>query len=65
MKRLGIAPRRAMEQIVDYKNDAGNGYTRTLLCFMQLFIVSNRTETAYVSRNAVRVAASRNRLMRT
>jgi hypothetical protein len=31
-----------MEQIVDYKNDPGNGYTKTLLCFLQLFIVSNR-----------------------
>ena len=45
LKALGISPRRAMEQIVEYKNDPGNGYTRTLLCFMQLFIVSNRTET--------------------
>jgi type I restriction enzyme R subunit len=43
LKTLGINPRRAMEQIVDYKNDPGNGYTKTLLCFMQLFIVSNRT----------------------
>ncbi len=42
LKTLGISPRRAMEQIVDYKNDPGNGYTRTLLCFVQLFIVSNR-----------------------
>jgi type I restriction enzyme R subunit len=43
LKTLGISPRRAMEQIVEYKNDPGNGYTKTLLCFMQLFIVSNRT----------------------
>jgi type I restriction enzyme R subunit len=28
LKTLGISPRRAMEQIVDYKNDAGNGYHR-------------------------------------
>ena len=34
VKTLGISPRRAMEQIVDYKNDPGNGYTRTLLCFV-------------------------------
>ncbi len=26
LKTLGISPRRAMEQIVDYKNDPGNGY---------------------------------------
>ena len=31
LKTLGISPRRAMEQIVDYKNDPGNGYTKTLL----------------------------------
>ena len=41
LKTLGINPRRAMEQIVEYKNDPGNGYTRTLLCFIQLFIVSD------------------------
>jgi len=40
LKSLGISPRRAMEQIVDYKNEPGNSYTRTLLCFMQLFIVT-------------------------
>ena len=32
LKTLGISPRRAMEQIVDYKNDPGNGYSKTLLC---------------------------------
>ena len=47
LKTLGISPRRAMQQIVDYKNDPGNGYTRTLLCFVQLFVVSNRTDTWY------------------
>lgn len=40
-----------MEQIVDYKNDPGNGYTNTLLCFMQLFIVSNETNTRYFANN--------------
>ena len=30
LKTLGISPRRAMEQIVDYKKDLGNGYTSTL-----------------------------------
>jgi type I restriction enzyme R subunit len=43
-----------MEQIVDYKNDPGNGYTRTLLCFVQLFIVSNRTDTWYFANNNAR-----------
>ncbi len=40
LKTLTINPRRAMEQIVDYKNDPGNGYSKTLLCFLQLFIVT-------------------------
>jgi type I restriction enzyme R subunit len=51
LKTLGISPRRAMEQIVEYKNDPGNGYTKTLLCFMQLFIVSNRSDTWYFANN--------------
>ncbi|QCG91358.1 type I restriction endonuclease subunit R [Azospirillum sp. TSH100] len=54
LKTLGISPRRAMEQIVDYKNDPGNGYTKTLLCFVQLFIVSNRAETWYFANNNAR-----------
>ncbi|MBM4310826.1 MAG: type I restriction endonuclease subunit R [Deltaproteobacteria bacterium] len=51
LKTLGISPRRAMQQIVDYKKDPGNGYTKTLLCFVQLFIVSNQTETCYFANN--------------
>jgi type I restriction enzyme R subunit len=51
LKTLEISPRRAMQQIVDYKNDAGNGYTNSLLCFMQLFIVSNRSNTYYFTNN--------------
>lgn len=51
LKTLGISPRRAMQQIVDYKKDPGNGYTTTLLCFVQLFIVSNQTETYYFVNN--------------
>ena len=51
LKTLGVNPRRAMEQIVEYKNEPGNGYTRTLLCFMQLFIVSNRDRTYYFANN--------------
>lgn len=54
LKTLGISPRRAMEQIVDYKNDPGNGYTKTLLCFLQLFIVSNRDRTFYFANNNTR-----------
>ncbi|MCE1190974.1 MAG: type I restriction endonuclease subunit R [Acidovorax sp.] len=54
LKTLTINPRRAMEQIVDYKNDPGNGYTKTLLSFVQLFIVSNRTNTYYFANNNAR-----------
>ncbi|MEM5947921.1 type I restriction endonuclease subunit R [Spirochaetia bacterium 38H-sp] len=51
LKSLQISPRRAMQQIVEYKQDAGNGYTNTLLCFIQLFIVSNRSTTWYFANN--------------
>ena len=51
LKTLAISPRRAMQQIVDYKNDPGNGYAKTLLCFTQLFIVSNRSDTWYFANN--------------
>jgi type I restriction enzyme R subunit len=51
LKGLGINPRRAMEQIVEYKSDPGNGYTKTLLCFMQLYIVNNRDRTYYFANN--------------
>jgi type I restriction enzyme R subunit len=51
LKTLAISPRRAMQQIVDYKNAPGNSYTKTLLCFLQLFIVSNRSDTWYFANN--------------
>lgn len=51
LKALDINPRRAIEQIVEYKNDPGNGYSKTLLCFVQLFIVSNRSNTYYFANN--------------
>lgn len=51
LKTLEVSPRRAMQQIVDYKNDPGNGYTKTLLSFIQLFIVSNKTNTWYFANN--------------
>lgn len=54
LKTLGVNPRRAMEQIVEYKNDPGNGYTKTLLCFLQMFIVSNRDNTYYFANNNAR-----------
>jgi type I restriction enzyme R subunit len=51
LKTLEVSPRRAMQQIIDYKSDPGNGYTNSLLCFMQLFIVSNRSNTYYFANN--------------
>ena len=51
LKKYDISPRKAMQQIVDYKNEPGNGYGNSLLCFMQLFIVSNRTNTYYFANN--------------
>lgn len=51
LKASDVSPRRAIQQIVDYKNDTGNGYTNTLLCFMQLFIVSNQANTYYFTNN--------------
>ncbi len=54
LKTLAVSPRRAIQQVVEYKNDPGNGYGKTLLCFLQLFIVSNRTDTWYFANNNTR-----------
>ncbi len=51
LKTLDVLPRRAMQQIQDYKNDPGNGYLNSLLCFVQLFIVSNGSNTRYFANN--------------
>jgi len=51
LKSLQVTTKRAMEQIVDYKNDYGNGYSNSLLCFIQLFIVSNESKTFYFANN--------------
>jgi len=51
LKSLQVSPRKAMQQIVDYRNDPGNGYGNSLLCFLQLFIVSNRSQTWYFANN--------------
>jgi len=52
LKTLHIIPKKAIEQIVEYKNDPGNGYTNSLLCFIQLFIVSNESNTYYFANNS-------------
>lgn len=51
LKTFQVTPKMAMEQIVEYKNDPGNGYSNSLLCFMQLFIVSNENNTYYFANN--------------
>ena len=52
LKRHGVSTYKAVEQIVRYKQDRGNGYTNTLMCFMQLFIVSNGGgDTMYFANN--------------
>lgn len=51
LKTLQIPPKKAIEQIIEYKNDVGNGYGNSLLCFMQLFIVSNESSTYYFANN--------------
>ena len=51
LKALQITPKRAMEQIIAYKRDPGNGFTNSLLCFVQLFIVSNESSTCYFANN--------------
>ncbi|MBW7870140.1 MAG: type I restriction endonuclease subunit R [Flavobacteriia bacterium] len=51
LKNISVSARNAMKQIVDYKNEPGNGYGNTLLCFMQLFIVSNKMDTRYFANN--------------
>lgn len=52
LKRHSVSPMKAVEQIVNYKQDRGNGYTNTLMSFMQLFIVSNGgSDTMYFANN--------------
>lgn len=51
LKSLQVSPRRAMQQVIDYRNDPGNGFGNSLLCFTQVFIVSNRSQTWYFANN--------------
>ncbi len=53
LKSLDVSPRQAMEQIVKYKHDPANGYTNSILCFMQFFIVSNQSSTFYFANNDI------------
>lgn len=52
LKRHSVSPLKAVKQIVEYKQERGNGYLNTLMCFMQLFIVSNGvSDTMYFANN--------------
>ncbi len=51
LKTLHINPRKAMEQIVKYKNDSGSSFSNSLFCFVQLFVVSNLEDTRYFANN--------------
>ncbi len=52
LKSHSVSPLKAVEQIVHYKQERGNGYTNSLMCFMQLFIVSNGgSDTMYFANN--------------
>lgn len=51
LKKLDVSPRKAIQQIVEYKSEPGNGFGNSLLCFVQLFIVSNGNNTFYFSNN--------------
>ncbi|MPY68141.1 type I restriction endonuclease subunit R [Deinococcus sp. SDU3-2] len=51
LKKRDVSPQVAMRQIVDYKNDPGNGYGNSLLGFVQLFVVSNGGSTHYFANN--------------
>ncbi len=51
LKSLHVSTRRAMQQIIDYRNDPGNGYRNSLLSFMQLYIVSACSQTWYSANN--------------
>lgn len=44
LKKLDISPRKAMQQIVDYKNEPGNGYGNSLMC-------CNHSNTFYFANN--------------
>lgn len=46
-----LPTRPAMEQIIQHKNNKENGYTNSLLCFIQIFVVSNNHSTYYFANN--------------
>ena len=51
LKNIDVPTRKAMQQIVDYTKDPGNGFTNTLMCFTQLFVISSEHTTHYFANN--------------
>ena len=51
LKNYDKSPHNAMKQIMQYKKDEGNGYGNSLMCFIQMFIVSNGNKTRYFANN--------------
>ncbi len=51
LKSHKVSARNAIAQIVKYKKDHGSSYTRTLMCFVQLFIAANPNDTWYFANN--------------
>lgn len=51
LKKGDVSHRKAIQQIVEYKSEPGNGYGNSLLCFVQLFVVSNGNRTLYFANN--------------
>ncbi len=51
LKTLGINPAESCSRSSTTKRDPGNGYTKTLLRIVQLFIVSIQTDTYCFAKN--------------
>jgi len=51
LKNYTVNANSVLNQILKYKKDEGSSYTNTLMCFVQLFVVSNKTYTHYFANN--------------
>ncbi|TPW36859.1 type I restriction endonuclease subunit R [Oecophyllibacter saccharovorans] len=51
LKRHGISPRKALEQVQHYKKQSGGRYEDSLLCFLQMFIAASPDNVWYFANN--------------
>ncbi|MDO4881207.1 MAG: HsdR family type I site-specific deoxyribonuclease [Capnocytophaga sp.] len=51
LKNYSVQTNKALEQIIKYKNDEESSYSKTLMCFVQIFIISNKNTTRYFANN--------------